>query len=50
MTYHRTRASVSRTPARITLPEGGRVRRVIDDPTAFLYNVWLPRVSADIRR
>ncbi len=22
---------------------------LIDDPTAFLYNTWLPRVSADIR-
>jgi hypothetical protein len=23
--------------------------RLIDDPTAFLYEVWLPRVSADVR-
>ena len=28
--------------------KAGEYDELIDDPTAFLYNVWLPRVSADI--
>jgi hypothetical protein len=29
---------------------GPSCRRLIDDPTGFLYNVWLPRVSTEVSR